>query len=325
MRNSQLRCIALGIVAMTALTTNFASGQGPAGVAKQIAGSAGNAAANTQVQQQVQTQVQSQIQAQVQQQTGAQIQRQLPPHAQLKVDTARAGLMAQHAIDTARQQAIENRFLNTTGSLEAKIDGKVQAQSQALRQQNGLSIRSDASINSSLNRPNTNMPAGFVEADIAVYDAVFGKHNPFREIAAQNVEAEMKAEATVRGNHATPPGLQSNQGIITASAKSGIDLAVKIDAAVQQRRSEISLMRDRALDASDEALMERAEHLEKVLDLFIEARARAAAESRGQMDAEGNVVPGWPRRQRPDGTRINTKQDARIQSSSEAAFGNGKR
>ncbi len=59
-----------------------------------------------------------------------------------------------------------------------------------------------------------------------------------------------------------------------AEIASKTDLAVRIDAAVQQRRAEISQIRDHALDAADTAMMESADQMEKVLDTFIEARLR---------------------------------------------------
>ncbi len=397
MKYSQLKRLALGMIAVAGLTTNFAAAQeaGEVGgksalrnqIQQQVQGQVQQQVqaqvqeqmqervqaqlqtqAQRQVQQQVQAQVEQQMKGQLQQQLQTQVQGQIPAQAQLHADAARAGIMAQQAIDNARHQADGLRGLagggvaaradtnskfqsfkgKPLGALTRRIDGtpnnppnessaglphvKGKPLGALTRRIDGtsnnppnessaglphikgkplgaLTRRTDRSPNNPSSGPTGGLPRGFAESDVKIYDSIFGSFNPFRGNAEQNSVTQSDVQVDAGTNNRIATEWQSNQGVVKASATSELDLATRIDSAVHQRRAEISSMRDQAMEESNEAMMEKAEQMEHVLDLFIEARTQAAIDAHVEASAEGqnDSTRRVPVIRSPNSTRSNAQ------------------
>jgi hypothetical protein len=266
--------------------------------------------------------------------------------------------MAQHAIDDARHQAKSIRGQTGDGGVAARaneiskfqsikgkplgaltrqtdqhVDNSSNDPSGGLPQIKGkplgaLTRRADGLLNNPSNLPpggpSGGLPRGFVESDVKIYDAVFGSFNPFRGNAEQASATESNAQVDAGTNSRIATEWQSDRGVAKATAYSEVDLATRIDLAVHHRRAEISAMRDKAMAASNEAMMEQAEQMEQVLDLFVQARAQAAVGARAQTNAEDRTRTqrGLPVIRNPNPSQIGGEQEPQIQSSGNPG-GNG--
>lgn len=274
-RTTRIACLA---VATMILFTASAVAQDLGGVTDRVLGGNAQAAANNQVQaqvqqkvqEQVQQQVQSQMQLRAQQQAQAEVQAQLQAQGRLQAEVARAAAMANRAIDSARETVRENRGGEVSGRMRARVELGIRPRD--------LGVNANANARAKANA-NANLPDWITDHDVQLYDMVFGQSNPFRA----TVVLGAKAQGTPMGPNANAriktEIADDAQAVVTVSGTEEMDLATRIDAAVHQRRAEISQLRDEALEKADTVLMEQADQMEQVLDMFIEARVRAAAEA----------------------------------------------
>jgi len=235
------KCIARLVVVTTALTFSFenASAQGPGG----NPGRGGAAAANAadRVQGQINQRAQAQIQQRVQAQTQAQVQSRVQGQMQgrIQAEAQRAAEVAQRAAETPVRRA---------GVPANALDA----------------ARGNAAEASRFN--------GIAQADVAIYDNIFGRFNPIRQ------------HANARGQ-----GPQN------------VDIARGIQVAAQQRRAEIAQMRDQAIATGQTDLLGRADEMELRLNAFVEAqqqlqrgRSGPAASPRTAKRFDGSVNGSTP-------------------------------
>ncbi len=281
--------IALLAAALLVLNPSTLQAQIPAGVTNQVGGAAqaaGNGRNQTRLQQQVQAQVQQRLQANVQQQVQAQIQAQA--QARLQAEAARAVSIAQRAAAASRQAAAAaGRRANDRPQINGSAHAKASARGRRDNQSSTAAARGNAAFNT-----DTTLPPGLSEEDLKLYDGIFGRFNPFRPQA--EIESHIKSDvrATARASE-TPAADRIGARFLQAShVQTENDLETRINLAVNQRRAEISQVRDRALNSADVKLMERAEHMEQVLNAFVAAQAQANANANARFQADGTVQGG---------------------------------
>lgn len=236
-------------------------GQLPGGPPNKVQDLRGNGRGNGQIQSQIQQQIQAQVQSQVQAQANARMQ----------ADVNRAADLAQRAASTAQRQATAAKRI--AGSAEIKLSENASAQG-ALKSERGIT-----EANSHAQAPaRLRLPPGFSEGDVELYDRIFGKHNPIR---AQEPRSDNERGAE--------NGQGADNGMKVRAVnyeEKGTELAAQIHLAIQQRRAEISELRDRALQETNPELLEQADQMELVMDTFVEAQARAKARADAEVKAE---------------------------------------
>lgn len=239
----------------------------PGGPPNKVRDLRGNGMANSQIQSQIQQQVQEQVQRQIQAQATARMQ----------ADVNRAADLAQRAAATAQRQASAAQQ-RIAGSARIKLSAKAFARGEQRNERGMLEANGHAQASARLR-----LPPGFAEADVELYDRIFGKHNPIR--AQKPGSNQASGVDTERG---TEKGMKIRA---VNYEETGTDLAAQIHLAIQHRRAEISELRDRALVETRPELLEQADQMELVMDTFVEAqaRAKAKAEAHANADAKASV------------------------------------
>jgi len=266
------KCIARLVVVTTALTFSLenASAQGPGG----NAGRGGAAAANAgdrvqgQINQRAQTQVQQRVQAQTQTQVQSRVQGQM--QGRIQAEAQRAAEVAQRAADNSARRA--------GGAPANALDGargNVAAGMANPRANTGLAIAAEAS------RFN-----GFAEADVAIYDNIFGRFNPIRPNANEE-EAGSRGTANGAARRSSQADQRANPNASAGANARGqgpqnLDIARGIQVAAQQRRAEIAQMRDQAIATGQTDLLLRADEMELRLNAFVEAQQQLERGRAGQ-------------------------------------------
>lgn len=245
--------------AVAGLIPSVASAQLGTGAAGRAAGTASGAAqasrAQAQAQQRVQAQVQQRAQAQIQQRAQAQLQQ-------------RAQTRVTGAANAARgAAAAAGRRVGTDAALRA--DASLRADGRAGAGRSSANVGANARVGAGVDMR-------LSEADMHYYDDVFGRFNPFRQ-PPQRSEGNAFASGNGRnrsanGAEARPAGQASSVAVDSAA-----DLNARIGHAIRMRQTEISQIRDRALESGDARLMLQAEELEGKLKGFANAQARANA------------------------------------------------
>lgn len=275
-------------------SANVAPGQAPGlGGLGKGGGVNNSAAVQAQVQQRIQAQVQARSQTQVEQRLRAQAQ------ARLRAEAARAAQLA----EAARRQA---------GGLQRPTPGNrygvnAGAGGQAEGTVTGQDIRAGVHAQLAL-RANADLPPGATQADLEIYDRIFGRFNPLRDPDASAEQPSSPPQpasnspSNGRGKPATassarpqsPPAEQPAPPADQRGRALGrLDLATRIEFAVSQRRAEISQERDRALATGNAELLLRAEQMEEALTAFVAAQraARSQAEAVAAPRPNGQVPP----------------------------------
>jgi hypothetical protein len=249
------------IVATAVLLMPAASAEAqlPGGLPTKILDGRGNARAdarmNSHIQQQIQGQVQSQVQAQA--------------NAHLQADINRAADLAQRAASMAQRQAnAAQQRIADTAQTELSANASVHGEARG-----GLGHLSATSKTQSAGH--LRLPPGFTTDDVVLYDRIFGDHNPIRAEApsGRTEEQAMASGLKIRAVNYT---------------ETGTDLAARIHLAINQRRAEISQLRDQALNESNAQLMDQADQMELVINTFVEAQMRARAKAAGEASANTN-------------------------------------
>lgn len=241
-----------GLVVTTAVLaiateSSFAQGRG-----SNAGRPAGGAAAN--VADRVQGQINQRVQAQMQQRVQAQTQVQVQSRVQgrmlnrIQAESMRAAAVAKRAAEDSIGRAGQPGDRNARGSAAAAranersgLQGRNAIEGSNGRASVGLGVAANASRNEWLN-----------EADLAIYDNIFGNFNPLRA-RAKNVP--------------------------------GGDVARGIQVAARQRRAEIAQLRDQAIATGQTDLLVRADEMEQRLDAFV------AAQQQLERGRSGQVVP----------------------------------
>lgn len=211
--------------------------QGPGGNARR----GGAAAANTadrvqgQINQRAQAQVQQRVRAQAQTQVQSRVQGQV--QGRIQAEAARAAEVAQRAAENSARRA-----------------SGIDAGTPNPRANAGLAIAANAS-----------RFAGFADADVAIYDNIFGRFNPIRQNVGERGNSNPQAGANGRGQ-----------------AGPNRDFARGIQVAAQQRRTEIAQMRDQAITTGQTDLLSRADEMEVRLNAFVEAQQQLERGRSGQ-------------------------------------------
>ena len=172
-----------------------------------------------------------------------------------------------------------------------------------------------ANANARLGIYSGNLPAGLSEADVQVYDSVFGRFNPLRRgpgedrstdgaetpptqeappqepapengapLASDRAQGEPRDQSTQDGQATQDDQEDPSEEAAAprerkplAALDGQVEFAARLQVAAQQRRAEIAQLRDHALATSNAQLMLQADRMERTLDRFLEARLRAAA------------------------------------------------
>lgn len=301
------KCIARMVVVATALTLSLdnASAQGPGG----SGGRRGAAAANTadrvqaQINQRAQTQVQQRVQAQTQAQVQSRIRGQV--EGRIEAEAKRAAEVAQRAAENSARRATasaEGRAIADSATLRRNVTNGVRRDADAgrpnPRANTGLAIAADAS-----------QSGGFTEADVAIYDNIFGRFNPIRqnlnngEVGASNAivdangVARRSSQAAQRANPNAPAGANAR-----GQRPQNVDIARGIQVAAQQRRAEIAQMRDQAIATGQTDLLLRADEMELRLNAFVDAQQQLERGRSGQANSPRTA------------TRLNGPSDAPVTS-----------
>jgi len=303
------KCIARIVVVATALTwsvdVDHVSAQRPGG----DGGRRGAAAANTadrvqaQINQRAQTQVQQRVQAQTQSQVQSRVQGQV--QGRIQAEAKRAAEVAQRAAENSARRATasaEGKTIADSASLRRNaadgVRGNVGAGTPNPRANAGLAIAADAS------RFN-----GFTEADVAIYDNIFGRFNPVRQSANNgeagspstvvdaNGVARRSPRVAERANPNAPAGANAR-----GQRPENVDIARGIQVAAQQRRAEIARMRDEAIATGQTDLLMRADEMELRLNAFVDAQQQLERGRSGQARSPRTA------------TRLNGTSDAPVTS-----------
>lgn len=272
MKTRWIVAVISGVVAF-AVNNSLVYAQLPLGGAAGSAAAQAQAQAQQRIQAQVQQRVQTQIQQRAQAQVGQQVQAQL--QARLQAEAARAAQIAQQAAAASQRQAAAVR---SPGGINARVGAEANTQNQA--QVVNQSANADAYARMGID-VNVALPPGITEADLKIYDNIFGRFNPLR--AEPTPPAQPGQPAPQQSANSPPPNAPPQDtnrpgdrpGL---NGEIGVAFASRITTAVRERRAEISQLRDRALATSDVQLMRHCEHLEQSMNAFAEAQARAQAE-----------------------------------------------
>lgn len=266
------KCIARLVVVTTALTFSLehASAQGPGG----NTGRGGAAASNAgdRIQGQISQRAQAQVQQHVQAQTQTQVQSRVQGHLQGRIQAE-----AQRAADVA-QRASENSARRAGGAPTNALDGargNVASGTANPRANAGLAIAAEAS------RFN-----GFAEADVTIYDNIFGRFNPIRPNAnEQEAGSRETANGTARRSSQADQHANPTASAVASARGQGSqnrDIARGIQVAAQQRRAEIAQIRDQAIATGQTDLLVRADEMELRLNAFVEAQQQLQRGRSGQ-------------------------------------------
>ena len=276
-----------GALVFVCLTTAAAPAQVPGGLGRSLGrgGGAGNpGAANVE---RVQAQVRQRVQGQVQQRVQARVQARAQVQAQ-----ARARAQAARAADVAQRAAAaaQNRARAAVGavprSAEVGISGNASVQSRGRGPGQSAGFRSAANANA---QAGFSIPPGVTQADVAIYDDIFGKFNPLRqrsrhgETGASDSPRSSTPLTSRAGVPTTPPAQQAREQMLDGAASADLDFATRVQIAAHQRRAEIAELRDQAIATGQAELMSRADAMEQRLDDF--AAAQAEAQARAQANA----------------------------------------
>ncbi|HBJ35384.1 MAG TPA: hypothetical protein DDZ51_11665 [Planctomycetaceae bacterium] len=282
------KCVAKLVVVATALTFSVenATGQGPGG----NAGRGGAAAANAsdRVQGQINQRAQAQVQQRVQAQTQAQIQTRVQGQVQgrIQAEAKRAAEVAQRAAESSARRASASTEAKTVaggGGLQgnAAARGNVAAGTPNSRANAGLAIAADASRNN-----------GFADADVAIYDNIFGRFNPIRQndSAGEDISGSTADTANGAARRSSQAGERANPNASAGTNARGqgpqnVDIARGIQVAAQKRRAEIAQLRDQAIATGQTDLMLRADEMEMRLDAFVAAQQQLERGRPGQADS----------------------------------------
>jgi hypothetical protein len=120
------------------------------------------------------------------------------------------------------------------------------------------------------------LPPGVSQADVAIYDSIFGQFNPMRQPAETHAVADQTAAKQGAGD-STATEQQSPDQQSTNLMTAGADLSVRLQIATRQRRAGVSQMRDQAIQTGQAELMQQADLIESRLDAFAKAQAEMAA------------------------------------------------
>ena len=150
------------------------------------------------------------------------------------------------------------------------------------------------------------LPDRFTAQDVQLYDNVFGQFNPLRQNAAPTDQRVPDRQRSLVGDAPRTDVREirsRNQArdIRPVTERAGADLADKIQSAIRQRRTEISLIRDAAIEQVDLKRMQVADQMEATLNTFIRAQnlARKSASQatdsiRTRTDRQDIPRPAFP-------------------------------
>ncbi|HEV7281288.1 MAG TPA: hypothetical protein VGN57_13875 [Pirellulaceae bacterium] len=237
-------------------------------------------------------QVQQNIQEQTQQRIQAQAEAQARVRAEAQAQQAAARMQqrveAQAQNQAARAQAQGERAL---GAVQQRLDAATQQRTEA-----GVNANSSTGLRVGPQTVRTKTQAEIdAEAGSESAGPFFGPWNPFRATtgAGGSANARNRGDAGARPSDQTPtegetseeeakrssPGLRVGQVTDfrgTARAELARSMALRLTA--------ISAMRDRAIEAEDLQLLEKADRLEDAVRRALDARAR------GQVDAQAEAA-----------------------------------
>jgi len=281
---------------MIGLPLSFACGQQPASVTKQTKSAAASSVSSRikgQIQQRAQAQVQNKIQTEIQQQAAAQAQ------AQLKANVNRAAQLAQKAVAASQARtAATNRAqlkrlkskMTQPAAAAVTADTRVPRANITMPRTGTAQPLADTKIRAAdMKRHGAEMelPHGITPTDVKLYDNIFGQFNPFRADSSTLPGSVNHPPQTdlLDGNISTRhPGSENRKHTNLVAAwkeKTAGDfqteLGPRIEAAIQHRRAAISLMRDKAIENSDQQKLQAADKMEMILNTFVEAQAKAKA------------------------------------------------
>lgn len=304
------RMICLALAAM--VTGHFAvTGYGQGGALLDRAASNTQSAAQTQAQQRAQAraqaraqeQVQQRVQAQVQQRANAQVQQRMQTRLQQRVQ-GQLGARVRGATRTGADTA--NRMRQRGNANRLNLSAGANANAEANAGGNTIAADSKIRINGS-GRLVVPGPAlrGNGEVNVAYFDNVFGRFNPFRQPEpATTGESESPAQPSARSPRPTTTADDSSQETAAAgegnlesrqrfarNGETGIGIAhaaIDFSKAIRLRRSEISAIRDHALANGNVQLIASADQMEQILDRFIEAQTAAEAQARATASGVAN-------------------------------------
>jgi hypothetical protein len=188
---------------------------------------------------------------------------------------ARAAAIAAQAADAAQRQAAT---LRVPGSVDARLGANAGVHNQSHIAGQPASTNAYARLGIDVG---IRLPPGITEADVKIYDQIFGRFNPLRPQPAPPTEPQttetppqpsQPQDATATQGETNPPPQASEP---TLADWKGLELAARIKVAVRERRAEISQLRDRALATGDAQLLHHCEHMESAMNAFVAAHAHA--------------------------------------------------
>ncbi|QDV70780.1 hypothetical protein Poly24_45110 [Rosistilla carotiformis] len=293
----RITCIAVATLASMACLTQFATAQLPGGLGSGASGAASAAAdaarAQAQVQQRVQAQIQQRVQTQVQANIQSNIQAQIQTRIQAEANRAAEIAMRASARAADRAQAT---VANAPNGVQLGVG--VQANTGTDANVAGNRTRFNSSGQLSL-QAGASLPPGVTQADVAIYDSIFGQFNPLRqapsdrptaapatapESGRQRDAANEKGTGNVASTNDQRPSHAG--GLLNAN----LDFATRVHIAARQRRAEISQIRDHAIETGSAELLMQADQLETRLNAF--AQAQTQLQSRLQTQAQGAATAG---------------------------------
>lgn len=273
--------------------------------------------AQQQAQAQIQQRTQQQAPAQVQQRAQAQVQAQVQAQIQQKIqaDATRAAQIAQQAA-VASQRAASARLSAAAGraatvqqrasTLNARIGTDVAASNRTRIQAGNNSANASAYARMGLDT-RLALPPGLSEADVQVFDNLFGDFNPLRRRVTRENSNDQEASPSSETASTTRVGVSRGLSAeIETEGQSGeagllvqgrtrrvrpddvLDFTTRLRIAARQRRAQISEMRDQALITGDAQLLLRAQRVEESIAAFVDAQTRL------QANATGNLAPQTP-------------------------------
>ncbi len=275
------------------------------------------AQAKSQVQQQLQKSVQqaqaqaraqAQAQAQTQVQARAKAQAQAQVQSRLQAEAARAASLAQR-VTVAAQNQVSTTVRNQGAAAQQRASAGLNVR---------LATNTRAAANIGVGNTQANMdaktyarlgldsrlrlPADLTQADVQVYDNIFGRFNPLRAAASQESSVSTVgglSSGTPETFPNDPPEDKSspsgNPSARLAGASSDLSLTSRIQVAARQRRAQISEVRDRALATADTQLLLKAQRMEDALNAFAQAQTRFQAEAGSKVKQAAQ--------QRPEGAK----------------------
>ncbi|WP_164100556.1 hypothetical protein [Candidatus Laterigemmans baculatus] len=253
-------------LALAGLLPNVAAAQVGSGVLGRNAAATQASRTQAQVQQRTQAQIQQRVQAQAQQRVQAQAQQRVQTQIQERARGRVSG--------TARRAAgiVQGGAANARLDANLRVDTRVQGSSAAAADspriaRAGMQGRGNAQVDAAAS-------VQLSATEMQYYDDVFGRFNPFRAPAAQPAP-----EAPAPSDSPQPPADRSQERGAGLALSSTTDLNARIGHALRMRQSEVSQLRDRALETGDASLLARADQMEAKLRGFANAQARATAEA----------------------------------------------